>query len=30
MRRGLFYLVAIIYWATRELLAWRRSNTMDE
>ncbi|GAN91690.1 transposase [Gluconobacter frateurii M-2] len=28
MRRGFLYLVAIIDWATRRVLAWRRSNTM--
>jgi putative transposase len=29
MRRGFLYLVAIIDWATRKVLAWRLSNTMD-
>ena len=29
MRRGLLYLVAIMDWATRKVLAWRVSNTMD-
>jgi len=29
MRRGFLYLVAIMDWATRKLLAWRLSNTMD-
>ena len=28
MRRGFLYLVAIMYWATRKVLAWRLSNTM--
>jgi len=27
--RGFFYLVAIIDWASRAVLAWRLSNTMD-
>ena len=27
--RGFFYLVAVMDWATRHLLAWRLSNTMD-
>ncbi len=29
MRRGLLYLVAIMDWATRKVLAWRLSNTLD-
>jgi putative transposase len=29
MRRGFLYLVAVIDWATRKVLAWRLSNTMD-
>ena len=29
MRRGFFYLVAIMDWATRKVLAWRLSNTLD-
>jgi len=29
VRRGFFYLVAIMDWATRRVLAWRLSNTMD-
>jgi putative transposase len=29
MRRGFLYLVAIMDWATRKILAWRVSNTMD-
>ena len=29
MRRGFLYLVAITDWATRKVLAWRLSNTMD-
>lgn len=29
MRRGFLYLVAIIDWASRAVLAWRLSNTMD-
>lgn len=28
MRRGFFYLVAIMDWATRKVLAWRLSNTI--
>ncbi len=28
-RRGFLYLVAIMDWATRKVLAWRLSNTMD-
>lgn len=28
MRRGLLYLVAILDWATRKVLAWRLSNTL--
>ncbi|BAV63109.1 transposase [Sphingobium cloacae] len=29
MRRGFLYLVAIMDWATRKVLAWQLSNTMD-
>ena len=29
MRRGFLYLVAIMDWATRKVLAWRVSNTME-
>lgn len=29
MRRGFLYLVAIIDWATRKVLSWRLSNTLD-
>jgi putative transposase len=29
MRRGFHYLVAIMDWASRKVLAWRLSNTMD-
>jgi putative transposase len=29
MRRGILYLVAVMDWATRKVLAWRVSNTMD-
>lgn len=29
MRRGFLYLVAIMDWTTRKVLAWRLSNTMD-
>jgi putative transposase len=29
MRRGFLYLVAIMYWYSRKLLAWRLSNSMD-
>ena len=29
MRRGFLYLTAIMDWATRRVLAWRLSNTMD-
>jgi putative transposase len=29
MRRGFLYLVAIMDWATRKVLSWRVSNTMD-
>ncbi len=29
MRRGFLYLVAIMDWATRKVLAWRLSNTLD-
>tara|TARA_R110002124_G_scaffold131203_1_gene293347 strand:+ start:35132 stop:35380 length:249 start_codon:yes stop_codon:yes gene_type:complete len=28
-RRGFLYLVAIMDWATRKVLAWRLSNTLD-
>src|SRR5690606_7888182 len=28
-RRGFLYLVAVMDWATRKVLAWRLSNTMD-
>lgn len=28
-RRGFLYLVAIMDWASRKVLAWRLSNTMD-
>jgi putative transposase len=28
--RGFLYLVAIIDWASRAVLAWRLSNTMDD
>jgi hypothetical protein len=28
MRRGFVYLVAVLDWATRRVLAWRLSNTM--
>tara|TARA_A100000171_G_scaffold47890_1_gene54537 strand:- start:104 stop:244 length:141 start_codon:yes stop_codon:yes gene_type:complete len=27
--RGFLYLVAIMDWATRKVLAWRLSNTLD-
>jgi hypothetical protein len=27
MRRGFLYLVAVLDWATRRVLAWRLSNT---
>lgn len=30
MRRGFFYLVAIMDWATRRVLAWYLSNTMED
>ena len=30
MRRGFLYLVAIMDWATRKVLAWRLSNTMPK
>ena len=30
VQRGFLYLVAIMDWATRHVLAWRLSNTMDE
>ncbi len=29
MRRGLLYLVAIMGWFTRKVLAWRISNTLE-
>ncbi len=29
MRRGFLYLVAVMDWSTRKVLAWRVSNTMD-
>ncbi|MGR0189232.1 DDE-type integrase/transposase/recombinase, partial [Azospirillum aestuarii] len=29
MRRGFLYLVAVMDWASRRVLAWRLSNTMD-
>ncbi len=29
VQRGFFYLVAVMDWATRHVLAWRVSNTMD-
>ena len=29
MRRGFLYLVAVMDWATRRVLSWRLSNTMD-
>ena len=29
MRRGFLYLVAIIDWFTRKVLAWRLSNTLE-
>jgi putative transposase len=29
MRRGFLYLVAVMDWCTRKVLAWRVSNTMD-
>ena len=29
VKRGFLYLVAIIDWATRKVLSWRLSNTMD-
>ncbi|GGJ19936.1 hypothetical protein GCM10011320_29020 [Neoroseomonas lacus] len=29
MRRGFLYLVAVMDWATRKVLAWQVSNTMD-
>ena len=28
-RRGFLYLVAVMDWATRRVLAWRLSNTLD-
>jgi putative transposase len=30
MRRGFLYLVAVMDWASRKVLAWRLSNTMDD
>jgi putative transposase len=29
MRRGFLYLVAVMDWATRKVLAWRLSNTIE-
>ncbi len=29
MRRGFLYLVVIMDWASRKVLSWRLSNTMD-
>lgn len=29
MRKGFLYFVAIMDWATRKVLSWRLSNTMD-
>ena len=29
MRRGYLYLVAVMDWATRKVLSWRLSNSMD-
>jgi putative transposase len=29
MRRGFLYLVAIMDWATRKVLSWRLSNTLE-
>ncbi|CAO3358952.1 Mobile element protein [Azospirillum melinis] len=29
MRRGFLYLIAVMDWATRKVLSWRLSNTMD-
>ena len=29
MRRGILYLVAIMDWHSRKVLAWRLSNSMD-
>jgi hypothetical protein len=29
MARGFVYLVAVMDWATRKVLSWRVSNTMD-
>ena len=29
MRRGFLYLVAIMDWFTRKVLAWRISNTLE-
>ena len=29
MRRGFLYLVAVMDWFSRKVLAWRPSNTMD-
>lgn len=30
MARGFLYLVAVMDWYSRKVLAWRSSNTMDE
>tara|TARA_R110002073_G_scaffold334795_1_gene525088 strand:- start:6035 stop:6223 length:189 start_codon:yes stop_codon:yes gene_type:complete len=29
MQKGFLYLVAVMDWATRHVLSWRLSNTMD-
>ena len=29
MRRGFLYLVAVMDWASRKVLSWRLSNTME-
>lgn len=29
MRRGFLYMVAIMYWHTRKVLAWRISNMLE-
>ena len=29
MRRGFLYLVAVMDWATRKVLSWRVSNTLE-
>ena len=29
VQRGFLYLIAIMDWATRHVLSWRLSNTMD-